>query len=166
MSKQAILAIQNVNLFKVAQPKEGKQPLQFSVSKDKKVNADFSFYDKEKGIDVRGIRVAGDKAAGKKGYIKVAFAIKDGDKTSYMNGALFGNEKKADGQPDLTGTLTIGDEKLRLAAWKKVGEKAGDYLSIRISEYQKAEASQAPEVPAEEPKAVTVKDDDLQDCPF
>lgn len=164
MSKTAILAIGNFNLFK-ANPKEGQEHPKFQVDKETKVNADYSFYDKEKGIDVRGIRVSGNAAEGKKPYIRISISIKEGDKRSYINGALFASEKKTENQPEMTGTLNIGEDKLRLAAWKKTGAKAGDFLSIRVSEYQKSEAAQPEPEPAKQP-ATTADDDDDTTFPF
>lgn len=167
----AILAIGNFNLFKAQPMKDGKH-LEFSVRKGEKQNADFSAYEKEKGLDVRGIRVAGDKAAGKKGFIRLSMSLMEGGQRTYFNAALFGAEKKAENQPDMTGSVDVGDgKKLRLAAWKKTGQTAGDYLSIAISEIKPKEAP-APEVPpvtASAPAAAkpgTTFDDMNDDCPF
>ena len=134
MSKATLLSIANVNLFVNTNEK-----VEFSLSKDQRVQAQYSGYDKDKCYDIRGVRA---KSAAGKGFIRLSFALIAADGTrSYVNGALFKNDKKtADKQPDMQGSLNLDNKtdgpKLRLAAWKKVGEKAGDYLSIAIQEYQ------------------------------
>lgn len=51
-----------------------------------------------------------------------------------MTGVLFKNTKKTnEKQPDYTGNIQIGTEKLSLAAWIKEG-KSGKFLSIKASE--------------------------------
>lgn len=134
MSKLTLLALANVNLFVNTNEK-----VEFSISKDQRVQAQYSGYDKAKGYDIRGVRA---KSAAGKGFIRLSFSlIDDQGQRAYFNGALFKNDKKsAANQPDMQGSLNLDNKtdgpKLRLAAWKKVGEKAGDYLSIAIQEFQ------------------------------
>lgn len=55
-----------------------------------------------------------------------------------MSGVLFKNTKKTnEKQPDYTGNILIGTEKLNLAAWIKEG-KSGKFLSIKASEQKAA----------------------------
>jgi hypothetical protein len=175
MSKQALLTLKNFNLFKVAPAGDGKQVIEFSIRKGQKVPANFSSYDKEKGWDVRGIRIKGDAAAGKKGYIRLSVSVTENGKREFYNAALFGAEKKGQKSPDLTGSLTLTDvkdgEKLRLAAWKKSGPNAGEYLSISVSEYQpKEDPTPIAEVPPEPSKTQAASprgfDDMDDDIPF
>lgn len=60
------------------------------------------------------------------------------------SGVLFINSSKdKENHPDWTGTLTLtpddftlndrGEVEIRLAAWQRVSEKAGEYLSIRAT---------------------------------
>jgi hypothetical protein len=52
-------------------------------------------------------------------------------------GVLFKNNKKEkDSQPDYTGTVTVGGEQKRLAAWLKISGKGTKYMSIQVSEQQ------------------------------
>ena len=49
-------------------------------------------------------------------------------------GSLFKNDRKEkETQPDLTGTIMVGDREMRISAWKKQG-KGGEFLSIALSE--------------------------------
>jgi hypothetical protein len=134
MSKQSLLTLANFNLFK-----NTNQEIEFSIAKDSRVQAQYSGYDKQKGYDVRGIKA---KSAAGKGYIRLSMSMTDGNgQKEYHNGALFVNDKKAEGskQPDFQGSVNLDNvadgPKLRLSAWKKSGEKAGDYLSIAIQEF-------------------------------
>lgn len=141
MSKQNLLRLANLNVFQNTNEK-----IEFSLSKDNRVQAQYSGYDKDKGYDVRGVR---QKSNAGKGYIRLSVSLIDGEARSYFNGALFKNDKKdSDKQPDFRGSLNLDNlpdgPKLALAAWIKQGEKAGDYLSIAISEFKPAEGAQAP----------------------
>lgn len=141
MSKQNLLRLANFNIFQNTNEK-----IEFSLSKDNRVQAQYSGYDKSKGYDVRGVR---QKSSAGKGYIRLSVSLIDGEARTYFNGALFKNEKKTtEGQPDFRGSLNLDNQqdgpKLALAAWIKTGEKAGDYLSVAISEFQEREGSQAP----------------------
>lgn len=134
MSKQSLLTLANFNLFR-----NTNQEIEFSIAKDNRVQAQYSGYDKTKGYDVRGIKA---KSAGGVGYIRLSISMVDGNgQREYHNGALFTNDKKTtDKQPDFQGSVNLDNKsdgpKLRLSAWKKKGEKAGDYLSISIQEFQ------------------------------
>ena len=159
MSKKSLLEVANVNLFKNV-----NEQIEFSLAKDERTQAHYSGYDKKKGYDVRGVRA---KFAGDKTYIRLAIATTEDGKREYHNAALFVNEKKEGKQPDFTGSVNLTKEakgpKLRLAAWKKVGEKAGEYLSISISEYlPKAEAKSAPAAPARRPSTTVEESDFIQ----
>lgn len=141
MSKQNLLRLANFNVFQNTNEK-----IEFSLSKDNRVQAQYSGYDKDKGYDVRGVR---QKSSAGKGYIRLSVALIDGESRQYYNGALFKNDKKAtDKQPDFRGSLNLDNQqdgpKLSLAAWIKRGEKAGDYLSIAISEFQSKDDAPAP----------------------
>lgn len=134
MSKQSFLRLANVNLFQNSNDK-----IEFSLSRDNRVVAQYSSYDTTKGYDVRGVRQK--VAATGKVYIRLSFALIEGDTRSYFNGALFKNERKtSEKQPDYRGTINLDNQsdgpKLSLSAWIKNGTKSGDYLSISISEYQ------------------------------
>jgi hypothetical protein len=171
MSKQALLTLKNFNLFKAASATEQKTPIEFSIRKGEKVPAEFSSYDKDKGWDIRGIRIKGDKAAGKKGYIRLSVSVTENGKREFYNAALFGAEKKGEKSPDLTGSLTLTDgkdgEKLRLAAWKKTGPKSGEYLSISVSEYQpKEDPTPIVDVPPEPAATAVSTEIDADDFPF
>lgn len=134
MSKQSLLTLANFNLFK-----NSNAEIEFSKSKDERVQAQYSGYDKQKGYDVRGIKA---KSGAGVGFIRLSISMLDSEgKREYHNGALFNNDKKTkDNQPDFQGTVNLDNKsdgpKLRLSAWKKKGEKAGDYLSVAIQDYQ------------------------------
>ncbi len=50
-------------------------------------------------------------------------------------GVLFKNNKKEkDSQPDYTGTVTVGGEQKRLAAWLKISGKGTKYTLTRYRE--------------------------------
>lgn len=141
MSKQNLLRLANFNVFQNTNEK-----IEFSLSRDNRVQAQYSGYDKDKGYDVRGVR---QKSSAGKGYIRLSVSLIDGEARTYFNGALFKNEKKdSDKQPDFRGSLNLDNQqdgpKLALAAWIKKGEKAGDYLSIALSEFRPNEGAQAP----------------------
>ena len=141
MSKQNLLRLANFNVFQNTNEK-----IEFSLSKDNRVQAQYSGYDKDKGYDIRGVR---QKSTAGKGYIRLSVALIDGDSRQYYNAALFKNDKKAiEKQPDFRGSLNLDNQqdgpKLSLAAWIKSGEKAGDYLSIAISEFQSKDDVPAP----------------------
>lgn len=137
MSKQSLLRLGNFNVFTNTNEK-----IEFSLSKDNRVQAQYSGYDKSKGYDVRGVR---QKSSAGKGYIRLSVALVEGESRTYFNGALFKNEKKnADKQPDFRGSLNLDNQqdgpKLSLSAWIKRGEKSGDYLSVAMNEYQNQDA--------------------------
>lgn len=133
MSKHSLLALANFNLFT-----NTNQEIEFSIAKDNRVQAQFSGYDKAKGFDARGIKA---KSGAGVGYIRLSIStIDEAGKRTYFNGALFVNDKKeTEKQPDFQGSVNLDNTtdgpKLRLSAWKKKGEKAGDYLSISIQEF-------------------------------
>jgi len=88
-----------------------------------------------------------------KGFIRLSISLIENGSRTYFNGALFKNERKeSDKQPDMQGSINLdnqpGGPKLRLAAWKKTGDKAGDYLSIAIQEYQSKDDAPAGSGPA------------------
>lgn len=59
------------------------------------------------------------------------------------SGVLFKNDKKAkENQPDMTGSIVINGQKLRLAAWKRESNGKG-YLSISVSEFAALEPAKA-----------------------
>ena len=148
MSKASVLAIKNINLF----TNENKE-IQFSLSRENKVTAQYSAYDKEKGYDLRGVRA---KSAAGKGYIRLVLSLSGEEKRSYFQGALFKNDKKeSEKSPDFRGSITIGEgNKLALSAWIKTGEKAGQYLSVAISEFVSESASAAQPVKSQRAKPV------------
>lgn len=153
MSKEALLNdVKNFNLFKNTNEK-----VQYVLSKEERVTAAYSAWEKDK-FDVKGI-----SAVTKTGdaYIRLQVATIHGDKREYHNGALFKmKEKTGEKQPDFTGNLNLSNEVggpvLRMAAWIKKGEKAGDYLSVAISEPRTKEevaAAESQPVPAAAPEA-------------
>ena len=163
MSKQQLLAIANFNLFTNTNP-----AIEFSISKDERVQAQRSSYDKDKGFDVRAIMAKSDNGVL---YMRLSMSVKTEESgRQYFNGALFTNEKKeSDKQPDYQGSVNLDNSKdgpkLRLSAWKKTGEKAGAYLSVSIQEFLTKEEAQARKVSA---SAGTQTDQniDYDDIPF
>ena len=159
MSKQAILAIRNINLFSNENPE-----IQFSLSRENKVMANFSAYDKEKGYDLRGVK---QRSSAGVVYFRLVLSLigAEGEKRSYFQGALFKNDKKADGDksPDYRGSINITDDiKVALSAWMKTGEKAGRYLSIAISEFRSdSAATPAASQQAAKPRDPFDMDDDM-----
>lgn len=153
MSKSQILSIKNINLFTNVNPE-----IEFSLSRDEKMTASYSAYDKEKCYDLRGIRA---KSKAGKGYIRLVLSITDGAKRDYFQGALFTNDKKeSDKSPDFRGSITISEDvKVALSAWIKTGDKAGKYLSIAISEFKSDNA------PTHAPKAQSGDPFDMNDAP-
>lgn len=149
MSKQSLLTLANFNLFR-----NTNQEIEFSIAKDHRVQAQYSAYDKQKGFDVRGIRA---KSSSGVSYIRLSISMVNSDgKREYHNGALFVNKKKeAEKQPDFQGSINLDNKtdgpKLRLSAWKKRGDKAGDYLSVSIQEFLNKDkaANDAPKGPAD-----------------
>lgn len=143
MSKQSLLTLANFNLFRNTNPE-----IEFSRSKDDRVQAQYSSYDKQKGYDVRGIKA---KSGSGVSYIRLSIAISNSDgQKEFHNGALFVNDKKeTEKQPDFQGSINLDNKsdgpKLRLSAWKKSGPKSGDYLSISVQEFR--ERSDAPQAP-------------------
>jgi uncharacterized protein (DUF736 family) len=157
MSKQSLLTLANFNLFR-----NTNQEIEFSISKDNRVQAQYSGYDKAKGFDVRGIKARSSAGVG---YIRLSIGMSDANgQREFHNGALFVNDKKTtDKQPDFQGSVNLDNSKdgpkLRLSAWKKTGEKAGPYLSISIQEFQVKD-----QPAAQDAKAPTAQDDfDMND---
>lgn len=59
------------------------------------------------------------------------------------SGVLFKNDKKAkENHPDMTGSIIVNGQKLRLAAWKRESNGKG-YLSISVSEFAAMESAKA-----------------------
>lgn len=139
MSKQSLLTLANFNLFK-----NTNDEIEFSLSKDNRVPAAYSSYDKQKGYDVRGIRA---KSGAGVSYIRLSIAIANSDgQKEFHNGALFVNDKKeTEKHPDFQGSVNLDNKqdgpKLRLSAWKKTGPKSGDYLSVSIQEFKEQTGS-------------------------
>jgi len=139
MSKQSLLTLANFNLFK-----NTNSEIEFSRSKDDRVPAAYSSYDKQKGYDVRGIRA---KSGTGVSYIRLSIAIANSDgQKEFHNGALFVNDKKeTEKHPDFQGSVNLDNKqdgpKLRLSAWKKTGPKSGDYLSVSIQEFKEQTGS-------------------------
>lgn len=151
MSKQSLLTLANFNLFK-----NTNSEIEFSMSKDNRVPAAYSSYDKSKGYDVRGIRA---KSSSGVGYIRLSIAILESDgQRTFHNGALFVNAEKKEKQPDFQGSINLDNKtdgpKLRLSAWKKNGPKSGDYLSVSIQEFRESK-----------PKAASGGEFDMNDTP-
>lgn len=64
----------------------------------------------------------------------MAFTPKEGQ------GSLFHDkEKKTEKSPDYTGSIMIGGEQKRIAAWIKDGKNIGKFLSLQISDFRKKE---------------------------
>lgn len=155
MSKSKILAIKNINLFT-----NENAEIQFSLSREQKVTAQYSAYDKEKAYDLRGIRA---KSKAGKGYIRLVLSLSGAEKREYFQGALFKNEKKEGAKsPDFRGSVTVNDDvKVALAAWIKTGDKAGQYLSIAISEFR----SETAPATSHAPKSQSRDPFDMNDAP-
>lgn len=171
MSKAQLLSIANINFFPNTKPQ-----VTFLVGKNpdgtfEKVQADFSGWDKEKGIDLKAIN---KKSASNVEYIRVAITLGDGAEREYYNGALFSNKKKVVGsnQPDLTGTLDLTRDrngpKLILAAWNKTGATNGTpFISLAMSEPKEgqapavaaAAAANDSEIPAHVSNSIPMDDD-------
>lgn len=59
------------------------------------------------------------------------------------SGVLFKNDKKAkENQPDMTGSVIVNGQKLRIAAWKRESNGKA-YLSLSISEFAALEPAKA-----------------------
>lgn len=128
MSKAAtkLIALANVLVFANQSDK-----VQFFASKDTKVKATMAGFDTGKGYDVK--LLAGEKDG--KEYIRVQ-ANAEGE---FVNGVLFPTKaKKTEKSPDYYGQLEAKDGEgnnvivAKLSAWKKTGQKAGEFLSISI----------------------------------
>jgi uncharacterized protein (DUF736 family) len=137
-AKQALLGLKGFNLFR-----NTKAEVEFSLNKETKAKASHSYYDKEKGLDVRALYLKNDSSP-EKSYTRLSVSLTVDGRKEFFNGALFQvAEKKSDKSPDFTGVLNLDSSKdgpkLRLAGWKKVSDKAGSYLSCSIQEYQKTE---------------------------
>lgn len=64
----------------------------------------------------------------------MAFEEKD------MSGVLFENDRKdKDTHPDMTGSVTLGGKKYRLAAWRRQAQNdpTKEFLSIKVSEFER-----------------------------
>lgn len=155
-AKNALLQLANLNMFQNGDPKDPQNPgnpkIEFSKSRDDRVQANYSGYDKVKGFDVRGIRAKSAATATHpkgRGYIRLSLSLVDSEqKRHYFNGALFKNDKKnAEKQPDFQGSLNLDNQadgpKMRLSAWVKKGAQAGDYLSIAVQEFLTREEAAA-----------------------
>lgn len=121
----ALIAIANVLVFTNKNDK-----VRFFTKKDESVPATMSGFEDGK-YDLKLLAGAKDG----KEYIRVE-AVSAGE---FVNGVLFPTKaKKTDKSPDYYGQLETRGENgdvivARLAAWKKTGPKAGDYLSISIT---------------------------------
>lgn len=160
MSKESLLELEFFNLFK-----NNDDRIQYSLSKEEKVRADYSSYDKLK-FDVKGINAT---SQGTGDYIRLTIATISGEKREYHNGVLFVAQKDHDAQPDYFGTVSLDKERggptLRLAAWKKVGEKAGDFLSVAISEHMAKQQGES-DASSSTQKSNQHQSPDLDDVPF
>ena len=147
--KEALLAIANLNLFQ-----NTNEQIQFAVSRGEKIQAAYSAWNKDKGYDIRGIKAKSNAGVG---YIRLSMSYIDADgQRHYFNGALFKNDKKTgDKHPDRTGVLNLDNqehgERLRLSGWLMKGEKAGEYLSIAISEFMTKDEVESAKAPAQAP---------------
>lgn len=76
------------------------------------------------------------------------------------SGSLFRNTKKEEGssQPDMRGDVLIGGVLHEVAAWSKVSDTAGKWLSLNIK--PKQEQQKAPE-PRAKPATLDSIEDDL-----
>ena len=143
MSKATLVKLANLNIFRNQNPE-----IEFSITKDQRVQAQYSAYDKAKGYDVRGIRATSGDG---KTYIRLTISLaEEGSVRQYFNGALFYQKQEPGSkQPEYTGSLNLDNKKdgpkLRLAAWPKQGEKAGPYLSVAISEFREKNAPSSTE---------------------
>lgn len=155
MSKAAtkLIAIANVLVFTNKSDK-----VLFHTSKDTKVQATMAGFDKDKGYDLK--LLAGNKDG--KEYIRVEAVAE----SEFLNGVLFPTKnKKTDKSPDYYGQLDTRGENgdvivARLAGWKKVGAKAGEFLSISIT----APAAPTEDIVGTESAAADAIHDD--DIPF
>lgn len=128
----ALIAIANVLVFTNKNDK-----VRFFTKKDESVPATMSGFEDGK-YDLKLLAGAKDG----KEYIRIS-AKADGE---YVRGVLFPTQaKKTDKSPDYYGQLEVdGKTVARLSAWKKVGAKAGEFLSISIQEPTAAEPTAEP----------------------
>ena len=77
------------------------------------------------------------------------------------SGSLFRNTKKEEGssQPDMRGDVLIGGVLHEVAAWSKVSDTAGKWLSLSIK--PKQEQQKAPEQQRSKPVTLDDLDDSL-----
>lgn len=168
MSKAQLLKIQHINFF--PNVKEQVTFLTGGKNEDgslKKVQADFSAWDKEAGYDMKAINA---HSATGMDYMRVAITLGEGADRTFYNGALFVNKKRAtnDSVPDFTGTLDLVRDrnapKLSLVAWKKTGRDNGTkFMTLVISDPQNAQASAAASAtpPADNASNSAPLDDDI-----
>lgn len=136
-----LIALANVALFN-----NNSDKVMFYVNKTDKVKATMSGFDNDKGYDIKAL--AGEKDG--KPYIRISFAIGEGENREYANGVLFPTkDKKSEKSPDYYGVIgEVNAPVARLAAWEHTGEKAGKFLSLSISAPNAAEPEAAPEATA------------------
>lgn len=136
MTNSTIAQVKNFSLFNNKNDK-----VMFFRGKDSKVKADYSMYEKDKGLSVQGIKATSEKVPA---FIKLSMSLGEGGSREFANGALFPNLKKTSANaPDLTGILELRDEaktELRLAGWYKKSDSQVEYISVAISEFRTASA--------------------------
>lgn len=135
----------NFNLFKVSATGDKPAPI-FRKGRDGAPDTPAEYVGSSQDPTIS--KIVAVKATSKAGqpYYRLLVIRKDGENTIYHDGALFRNERKeAQNQPDLTGSLDLDKDgnRLRLAAWMKTSEKAGQYLSVVGELPRKADASTA-----------------------
>jgi hypothetical protein len=152
----------NFNLFKVTTSGDKPAPI-FRKGRDGAPDTPAEYVGSSQDPTIS--KIVAVKATSKAGqpYYKLLVIRKEGEQTVYHDGALFQNERKQNqNQPDLTGSLDLdkdGNNRLRLAAWMKAGEKAGQYLSVVGELPRKAPAESAAST-ASTASAASAWDDD------
>lgn len=146
----------NFNLFKVNNTGDKPAPL-FRKGRDGAPDAPAEYVGSSQDPTIS--KIVAVKATSKAGqpYYRLLVIRKNGENTIYHDGALFKNERKENqNQPDLTGSLDLDKDgnRLRLAAWMKIGEKAGPYLSV------------TGELPRKAPSEATASTQAVEDEPF
>lgn len=80
------------------------------------------------------------------------------------SGMMFTNSKQNEKQPDYTGSFSMGGVSYRIAAWKRQGAK-GEFLSFKISDFEKKHIEGKPEI-KQDYKKVEINESGDDGLPF
>ena len=117
-----VLALKNIRVFE-----NSRENVEVKVSKAEKVKAFYSYFDSEKGYDIR-ISPELVSQSGKK-YQKVVMSISSDGERSFFNG-LVNPVRKEGSKVKLTGTLDVDGQKVKIFIKEK---SAGNYFPVSFS---------------------------------